>query len=318
MSGGEKLIDRYIFGIEHLERGDIERVFKYAFKYYKGMQKRPVENYDFLSGYTILNLFFEPSTRTRISFEMAAQRLGAHVVNFSKTGSSVAKGETLRDTVLSLNAMKPDLIVVRNSEPFTPKFVFENSDACVINAGDGAHEHPTQALLDTFTMLQHKENFQGLKVAIVGDILHSRVARSNIFALNKLGAKVTLVGPPTLVPEEFARMEVDISYDFDSVISQMDVIMMLRIQLERQKSGLFPSLSEYHKLYGLTQERVKKTKRDVLIMHPGPINRGIEFDGIVADGERSVILEQVTNGVAVRMALLTLLLRGDIDAEDIN
>ncbi len=318
MSGGEKLIDRYIFGIEHLERGDIERVFRYASKYYKGMQKRPVENYDFLRGYTVLNLFFEPSTRTRISFEIAAQRLGAHVVNFSKTGSSVAKGETLRDTILSLNAMRPDLIVVRNSEPFTPKFVFENSDACVINAGDGAHEHPTQALLDTFTMLQHKGNFQGLKVAIVGDILHSRVARSNIFALNKLGAKVTLVGPPTLVPEKFKEMGVDVSYDFDGIIPDMDVIMMLRIQLERQKSGLFPSLSEYHKLYGLTEERMEKTKEDVLVMHPGPINRGIEFDGVVADGKRSVILEQVANGVAVRMALLTLLLRGDIDAEDIN
>ncbi len=318
MCGGEKLIDKYIFGIEHLDREDIEKVFTYSSKYYKGMQDSPVKNYDFLKGYTVLNLFFEPSTRTRISFEMAAQRLGAHVVNFSKTGSSVAKGETLRDTVLSLNAMRPDLIVVRNSEPFTPKFVFENSDACVINAGDGAHEHPTQALLDTFTMLQHKGSFQGLKVAIIGDILHSRVARSNIFALSKLGAKVTLVGPPTLVPEKFKEMGVEISYDFDNIIPDMDVIMMLRIQLERQKSGLFPSLSEYHKLYGLTEERMKKTKEDVLVMHPGPINRGIEFDGVVADGKRSVILEQVANGVAVRMALLTLLLRGDIDAEDIN
>ncbi len=318
MCGGEKLIDKYIFGIEHLDRKDIEKVFTYSSKYYKGMQDSPVKNYDFLKGYTVLNLFFEPSTRTRISFEMAAQRLGAHVVNFSKTGSSVAKGETLRDTVLSLNAMRPDLIVVRNSEPFTPKFVFENSDACVINAGDGAHEHPTQALLDTFTMLQHKGSFQGLKVAIIGDILHSRVARSNIFALSKLGAKVTLVGPPTLVPEKFKEMGVEISYDFDNIIPDMDVIMMLRIQLERQKSGLFPSLSEYHKLYGLTEERMKKTKEDVLVMHPGPINRGIEFDGVVADGKRSVILEQVANGVAVRMALLTLLLRGDIDAEDIN
>ncbi len=318
MSGGEKLIERYIFGIEHLERKDIEKVFEYAFKYRKSMEEKPPKNYDFLKGYTVLNLFFEPSTRTRISFEMAAQRLGAHVVNFSKVGSSVAKGETLRDTVLSLNAMKPDLIVVRNSEPFTPKFVYENSDACVINAGDGAHEHPTQALLDTFTMLQHKERFDGLRVAIVGDILHSRVARSNIFALNKLGAEVTLVGPPTLVPESFVEMGVKVVYDFDEIISEMDVIMMLRIQLERQKSGLFPSISEYHKLYGLTEERVKRTKENVLIMHPGPINRGIEFDGPVADGKRSLILEQVTNGVAVRMALLTILLRGDIDAENIN
>ncbi len=312
------MIDRYIFGIEHLDKRDIEKVFIYADKFYKGMEKRPVKNYNFLKGFTVLNLFFEPSTRTRISFEMAAQRLGAHVVNFSKTGSSVAKGETLRDTILSLNAMKPDLIVVRNSEPFTPKFVSENSDACVINAGDGAHEHPTQALLDTFTMSQYKDTFEGLKVAIVGDILHSRVARSNIFALNKLGAEVTLVGPPTLVPETFNYMGVKICYDFDKVIPEADVIMMLRIQLERQKSGLFPSLSEYHKLYGLTEERMKKTKENVLVMHPGPINRGIEFDGAVADGDSSLILKQVTNGVAVRMALLTLLLRGDINAEDID
>ncbi len=312
------MIDKYIFGIEHLDKEDIKKIFTYADKFYKGMEEKPVKNYDFLKGFTILNLFFEPSTRTRISFEMAAQRLGAHVVNFSKTGSSVAKGETLRDTILSLNAMKPDLIVVRNSEPFTPKFVSENSDACVINAGDGAHEHPTQALLDTFTISQYKDTFEGLKVAIVGDILHSRVARSNIFALNKLGAEVILVGPPTLVPKGFTHMGVKVYYDFDKVIPEADVIMMLRIQLERQKSGLFPSLSEYHKLYGLTEERAKKTKNDVLIMHPGPINRGIEFDGVVADGDNSVILKQVANGVAVRMALLTLLLRGDINAEDIN
>ncbi len=318
MFGGEKLLDKYLFGIEQLEKVDIEKIFKYALKFYKGMQEKPVKNYNFLRGFTVLNLFFEPSTRTRISFEMAAQRLGAHVVNFSKTGSSVAKGETLRDTILSLNAMKPDLIVVRNSEPFTPKFVAENSDACVINAGDGAHEHPTQALLDTFTMSLYKKDFSGLKIAIVGDIIHSRVARSNIIALNKLGAEVTLVGPPTLVPERFTKMGVKVSYDFDEILPHMDIIMMLRIQLERQKSGLFPSLSEYHKLYGLTEDRVQNTKEDVLIMHPGPINRGVEFDGVVADSKRSLILEQVANGVAMRMALLTLLLRGDIDAEDIN
>ena len=318
MSGGEKLFDKYLFGIEQLDKEDIEKVFNYAFRFYKSMEGRPVKNYTFLKGFTVLNLFFEPSTRTRISFEMAAQRLGAHVVNFSKTGSSVAKGETLRDTILSLDAMKPDLIVVRNSEPFTPKFVAENSNACVINAGDGAHEHPTQALLDTFTMSLYKKDFTKLKIAIVGDIIHSRVARSNIIALNKLGAKVTLVGPPTLVPEKFSKMGVEVSYDFDKIIPHMDIIMMLRIQLERQKSGLFPSLSEYHKLYGLTENRLKNTKKDALIMHPGPINRGVEFDGSVADSERSLILEQVANGVAVRMALLTLLLRGDIDAEDIN
>lgn len=312
------MINKHIFGIEDLDREDIIKIFEYAEEYHKYIQKRPVKTYDFLDGFTVLNLFFEPSTRTRISFEIAAQRLGANVVNFSKTGSSVAKGETLRDTILSLDAMKPDLIVVRNSEPFTPKFVSENSEACVINAGDGTHEHPTQALLDTFTMSQYKDTFEGLKVAIVGDILHSRVARSNILALNKLGAKVVLVGPPTLVPEAFTHMGVEVCYDFDKIIPDMDVIMMLRIQLERQKSGLFPSISEYHKLYALTEERIKRVKKDVLIMHPGPINRGVEFDGIVADGENSLILEQVANGVVIRMALLTILLRGDIDAKDIN
>ena len=252
------------------------------------------------------NLFIEPSTRTRISFELAAQRLSADVINFSAEASSLKKGETLKDTARNLEALNVDILIVRHSATGAPHFLSRFLSSSVINAGDGAHEHPTQALLDVFTIRERKGDLTGLEVTILGDILYSRVARSNIWALLKLGAKVTLCGPATLVPKIFERMGCRVTSNVEQAIANADIINLLRIQHERQRKSMFPSLGEYTALFGLTRERLKRTKPDVLIMHPGPINRGVEIDSSVADGPRSVILEQVKNGLAVRMAVLFL------------
>jgi aspartate carbamoyltransferase catalytic subunit len=258
----------------------------------------------------IINLFFEPSTRTRSSFELAAKRLSADIVNFNMVVSSVVKGETLKDTILNLEAMQSDALIVRHSCPGAPQYISTFCRSHVINAGDGAHEHPTQALLDAFTIRQEKKSFKDLKVLIVGDILHSRVARSNIFLFTKLGAQVVCVGPPPLLPVEFKEFGVEIDYNLDRAISKSDVIMMLRIQMERQQKNFFPSIREYREIYSLTKKRFNRAKKNAIVMHPGPINRGVEISADLADSAKSVILRQVENGIAVRMAILYLLLGG--------
>jgi len=273
---------------------------------FKSVGTRHIKKVPALRGKTLVNFFVEPSTRTRISFELAAERLSADVINMSATASSLTKGETLKDTALNLQALHADMIVLRHSSAGAAQFLAERLDASVVNAGDGAHEHPTQALLDAFTIREHKGRIEGLHVAIVGDILFSRVARSDIFALTRLGAKVTLVGPSTLVPAELKRLGVSISHNLDELLPELDVINLLRIQHERQRKEYFPSLGEYTSLFGLSKARAARLKADCLVMHPGPINRGVEIDSDVADSSRSVILQQVTNGLAVRMAVLYL------------
>jgi aspartate carbamoyltransferase catalytic subunit len=274
---------------------------------FKEVGERVIKKVPALRGKTVVNLFVEPSTRTRTSFELAALRLSADVINFAAEASSFKKGETLKDTARNLQALNADFFIVRHSAAGAPHFLARVLDAHVVNAGDGAHEHPTQALLDVFTVREKKERLAGLKVTILGDILSSRVARSNIWALNKLGAHVTLCGPPTLVPRVFEQMGCRVTYNLKEAIGDADVINLLRIQHERQRKTMFPSLGEYTSLFGIDKSRLAATKPGVLIMHPGPINRGVEIDADVADGERSVILEQVTNGLAVRMAVLFLL-----------
>jgi aspartate carbamoyltransferase catalytic subunit len=254
----------------------------------------------------MVNFFVEPSTRTRTSFELAAFRLSADVVNISATTSSLQKGETLKDTARNLQALYADIIVLRHTSAGAPKFLAERLDSSIINAGDGAHEHPTQALLDVFTIRERLGKIEGLKIAIVGDILFSRVARSNIWALKKLGANITLVGPSTLVPRSFQEMGVEVARRIDDILDSADVINLLRIQHERQRKEYFPSLNEYIRFFGLTKERAARLRSSCLVMHPGPINRGVEIDSDIADGPQSVILDQVTNGLAVRMAVLYL------------
>jgi aspartate carbamoyltransferase catalytic subunit len=271
---------------------------------FKGVGERSLKKVPALRGKTLVNFFVEPSTRTRTSFEIAAMRLSADVVNISATASSLQKGETLKDTALNLQALHADIIVLRHSSPGSSKFLAERLDSSIINAGDGAHEHPTQGLLDIFTIREKFGKIEGLNIAIVGDILFSRVARSNIFGLLKLGAKVTLVGPSTLVPKRFEKLGVRVSHRIDEILAEADVVNLLRIQHERQRKEYFPGLGEYVALFGLTKTRAEKLKPSCLIMHPGPINRGVEIDSEVADGKQSVILEQVTNGIAVRMAVL--------------
>lgn len=271
---------------------------------FKGVGERSLKKVPALRGKTLVNFFVEPSTRTRTSFEVAAMRLSADVVNISATASSLQKGETLKDTALNLQALRADIIVLRHSSPGSSKFLAERLDSSIINAGDGAHEHPTQGLLDIFTIREKFGKIEGLNIAIVGDILFSRVARSNIFGLLKLGAKVTLVGPSTLVPKRFEKLGVRVSHRIDDILAEADVVNLLRIQHERQRKEYFPGLGEYISLFGLTKARAEKLKPSCLIMHPGPINRGVEIDSEVADGKQSVILEQVTNGIAVRMAVL--------------
>src|SRR6202035_78896 len=268
--------------------------------------KRAIKKVPALRGKTVVNLFVEPSTRTRTSFELAAIRLSADVINFSAEASSCKKGETLKDTARNLEALNADFIIIRHSASGAPHFLARVLEAHVINAGDGAHEHPTQALLDAFTIREKKGKIAGLNVTILGDILYSRVARSNIWALTKMGANVTLCGPSTLVPRVFEQMGCRVTYNVDEAIADADIINLLRIQHERQRKSMFPSLGEYVSLFGLNKKRMERTKPDVLIMHPGPINRGVEIDSEIADCGRSVILDQVTNGLAVRMAVLFL------------
>jgi len=295
-----------LLGIAELSRPEIELILDTADSFAE-IGERPIKKVPTLRGKTVINLFFEASTRTRSSFEIAEKRLSADNVNFSTSGSALEKGETLVDTALNLQAMAPDLVVIRHGHPGVPHMLAGRIKAGVINAGDGAHEHPTQALLDAYTIRRHKKEIAGLKVAILGDIEHSRVVRSNIHLLRKLGAKVTVGGPRTLMPVAMERMGVEVAFSLEEAIRDADVIMMLRIQLERQGRMSFPSVREYFQLFGLTTERLKVAKGDVIIMHPGPMNRGVEIASEVADGPYSVILEQVTHGVSVRMAVLYLL-----------
>ena len=294
-----------LLGIRELERREIETILDTAAAF-KTVGSRDIKKVPALRGKTMVNFFVEPSTRTRTSFELAAFRLSADVVNISAANSSLQKGETLKDTALNLQALHADIIVLRHSSAGAPKFLAERLDASIVNAGDGAHEHPTQALLDVFTIRERLGKIAGLKVAIVGDILFSRVARSNIWALKKLGAEVTLVGPSTLVPRAFKEMGVSVTRHIDDILASADIINLLRIQHERQRKEYFPSLSEYVRFFGLTKARAAKLKPGCLVMHPGPINRGVEIDSDIADGPQSVILDQVTNGLAVRMAVLYL------------
>lgn len=294
-----------LLGLEELSTEEIRLLLGTA-KAFKGVGERSLKKVPALRGRTLVNFFVEPSTRTRTSFEIAAMRLSADVVNIAASASSLQKGETLKDTALNLQALQADIIVLRHSSAGASKFLSERLEASIINAGDGAHEHPTQGLLDVFTMQEKRGSVEGLNVLIVGDILFSRVARSNIHALLKLGANVTLVGPTTLVPRAFEKLGAKVANRLDEVLESADVINLLRIQHERQRKEYFPGLGEYISLFGLTKARAARLKPDCLIMHPGPINRGVEIDSDVADGSQSVILEQVTNGLAVRMAVLYL------------
>jgi len=296
---------KHLLGLRDLTRQEIEHILDTA-EGFEQVSTRSIKKAPPLRGKVVVNLFFEDSTRTRNSFTLAASRLSADTIEFTETHSSVSKGETLLDTARNLEAMGIDIVVIRHKAAGAPHLVARNINACVVNAGDGYCEHPTQALLDVYTIRKVRKSLEGLKIAIVGDIAHSRVARSNIWAMTKLGAEVTLVAPPTLMPPEVSKLPVKISYSLDSVIEQLDVINMLRIQFERMGSNPFPSVREYSHFYGLTVERLQKARPDILVMHPGPINRGVEMESEVADGPNSVILRQVANGLAVRMAVLFL------------
>ncbi|HHW29090.1 MAG TPA: aspartate carbamoyltransferase catalytic subunit [Syntrophomonadaceae bacterium] len=298
-----------VLGLEELTAEEITLILDTA-EPMKEIMSRDIKKVPTLRGRSVITLFYEPSTRTRSSFELAAKYLGADTSSIAIATSSVQKGESLRDTARTLEAMAADVIIIRHSAAGAPHLLARWVKARVINAGDGAHEHPTQALLDMFTIREKKGGFKGLKVAILGDITHSRVARSNIWGLTKMGAEVRVVGPATLIPPEIERLGVKAYYDWEEGLKDVDVINVLRIQLERQKKGLFPSIREYTKLYGLDQQKLQVAKPDVLVLHPGPVNRGIEISPDVQDGPHAVINEQVTNGVAVRMALLYLLMAG--------
>ena len=301
-----------LLGIADLSQAEINLILDTA-EAMKEIGSRPIKKVPALRGKTVVNLFFEPSTRTRTSFEIAEKRLSADTLSIAIASSSVVKGETLADTAMNLEAMQPDMIVLRHSASGACHLLSRICRSAIINAGDGMHEHPTQALLDAFTIRERKHRIAGLKVAIVGDLLHSRVLRSNIHLLTKLGAEVWVCGPPTLIPADIARFGVRATSRVEEAVEDADVIMMLRIQLERMEGAFFPSLREYFNVFGMTQERVSRAKPDVIIMHPGPMNRGVEIASEVADGSYSVILDQVANGVAVRMAVLYLLAGG---AED--
>lgn len=305
MSKAQLSVD-HLIGIKDLTQKDIYLIFDVA-KEFKQVINRSIKKVPTLRDITIANLFFENSTRTKLSFELAEKRLSADVINFSASSSSVKKGETLLDTVNNILAMKVDMIVMRHPSPGAPHFLAKNIDATIINAGDGTHEHPTQALLDTFSIWQHFGEIKGKKVVIVGDIMHSRVAMSNFFALKKLGAEVKVSGPPTLIPKYISTLGIEVEPDLVKALEWCDVANILRIQLERQDIKYFPSLREYSQYFGVTKEILDSLSSPKLIMHPGPINRGVEIESEVADSENSIILEQVQNGVAVRMAVLFLL-----------
>jgi aspartate carbamoyltransferase catalytic subunit len=301
-----KLSQKHLLGIKDITRDDIELIFETADNF-KEIINRPIKKVPSLRDVTIANIFFENSTRTRLSFELAEKRLSADVVNFSASTSSVKKGETLLDTVNNILAMKVDMVVMRHSSPGAAHYLSKNIAANIVNAGDGTHEHPTQALLDTFSIREKLGNISGKKIAIIGDILHSRVALSNIFALQKLGAKVMVCGPPTLLPKFIAQLGVQVEFDVNKALQWCDVANVLRIQLERQQIKYFPSLREYSIYYGINRKMLEDLMKPILIMHPGPINRGVELSSDAADSKHSIILDQVENGVAVRMAVLYLL-----------
>ncbi len=303
---------KHLLGLQDLSKEDIQTILKLA-ESFKQVILRPVKKVPTLKGKTIVNMFFEPSTRTKMSFELAAKRLSADVLNLQMSTSSVVKGETLLDTLATIEAMQIDMVVIRHSMSGVPLFLSKNIKSAVINAGDGMHEHPTQGLLDMFSIVEKKKKIEGLTVAIVGDILHSRVARSNIWGLTKLGAKVRVIGPSTLIPRDVEKLGVEIHTDLKTGLKDADVVNILRMQLERQKKNLFPTIREYAMLFGINTEKLKYAKPDCLVMHPGPMNRGIEISPNVADGPQSVINEQVTNGVAIRMAVLYLLGGGKHD-----
>ncbi len=301
---------KHLLTINQLSREDILRILDTA-ESFREVGTRVIKKVPALRGRTVVNLFYENSTRTRISFELAAKRLSADVINFSTSGSSVAKGESLKDTALTLQAMGADAIVMRHSSSGAPYALTKWVSASVINAGDGTHEHPTQALLDLYTIREHFPSFEGLRMAIVGDVRHSRVARSLTFAMAKMGGEVTLVGPPTLIPPEAGAWGAEVSHRLDDVLPKLDVCYMLRVQRERQRQQFFPSVREYSRLFGLSAARTAAMPEEALVMHPGPMNRGVEIASDVADLPRSLITDQVTNGIAVRMSLLFLILGGD-------
>lgn len=300
------LQSRHLLGLEGLSREEISLILDTAETFCEIID-RPIKKVPTLRGITVLNLFYEPSTRTRISFELAEKRLSADTVNFAKTGSSVSKGETLKDTVRNIESLKIDMIVIRHSSSGSPYFLTQFVNSNVINAGDGSHEHPTQALLDMLTIRQKYGKIDGLRVVLIGDVKHSRVVRSNIWGLKTMGASVAVCGPSTLLPYEVEKFGVDIYTDLDEALEGADVVNVMRIQLERQQAGLLPSLREYTNLFGMTKDRLNRLNKNYTIMHPGPMNRGVEITPEVADSESSVILNQVTNGQAVRMAVLYLL-----------
>lgn len=303
------LSQKHMLGLADYSADEIQTILDTSLQM-RDILNRPVKKVPTLRGVTVVNLFLENSTRTRTSFELAEKRLSADTLNFSASGSALSKGETMLDTALNIEAMKVDVVVMRHKSPGSPHFLARHLDSIFINAGDGRHEHPTQALLDMLTLRDKYGSLQGLKVALVGDILHSRVAMSNIIGLKKMGAEVIICGPATLIPRGIERMGVEITHSLDEAIQSADALNILRIQLERQAAGLFPSLREYHKYFGVTRARLDKAKAPLTILHPGPMNRGVEITSDVADSEHSVILQQVTNGVAVRMAVLYLLAGG--------
>jgi aspartate carbamoyltransferase catalytic subunit len=309
-----KFPHKHLLGIEQLSPDDIIAILDTADSF-KEISTRTVKKVPALRGKTVINLFYEPSTRTRTSFEIAEKRLSADSINIAVAASSVVKGETLKDTVLTLMAMHPDAIVMRHQNGGAPHFLTRLVNASVVNAGDGIHEHPTQALLDAFTIREKKGSVKGLTVLVAGDIAHSRVARSNIMCLAKLGASIRLAGPPTMIPCGVESMGARVYTNLEEAADGADVVMMLRLQLERQTEGLFPTLREYNRLWGLSEKVLRYARKDALVMHPGPMNRGVEIDPEVADGERSVILDQVENGIAVRMAVLYLLMGSDAEPE---
>jgi aspartate carbamoyltransferase catalytic subunit len=300
------LSSKHLLGLQGVPREDIQLILDTSITF-REVLERPIKKVPTLQGKTIVNLFYESSTRTRISFELAEKRLSADTINFSVSGSSVSKGESFKDTIKNIEAMKIDMIVVRHAAAGTPLYLTKISDANVINAGDGTHEHPTQALLDMYSIREKLGKLEGLKVCIVGDIAHSRVALSNIYGLKTMGADVSICGPATMIPRNIEELGVKIIYDIDEAIQENDVLNILRIQLERKAREYFPSIREYSKYFGITEERLEKNGKDILILHPGPINRGVEISSLVADGKNQIILNQVTNGVAVRMAILYLL-----------
>jgi aspartate carbamoyltransferase catalytic subunit len=300
------LSSRHLLGLQNVPKSDIQLILDTA-NTFREVLERPIKKVPTLQGKTVVNLFYESSTRTRISFELAEKRLSADAINFSVSGSSVSKGETLKDTMKNIEAMKVDMVVVRHAAAGAPLFLTRICNSNIINAGDGAHEHPTQALLDMYSIRQKLGKLDGLKICIVGDVAHSRVALSNIFGLVTMGVKVSVCGPSTMIPRNIKELGVDVIHSIDEAIQENDVLNVLRIQLERKAREYFPSIREYAKYFGITKERLDKNGKEILILHPGPINRGVELSSEVADGNNQIILYQVTNGVAIRMAVLYLL-----------